>query len=225
MNAIEQARQVARQSRDVPLNQSEAYLEKAEVILLEHLKLHMTDTDAWLLLARIECNSPLYDHARITHYAAHVLSYDPTNAYALLLIAYADYYLHGRIEPDTFSKLCLAKNDNPEIMAMIEVAKARYFYFFDKNKYEQALEKSVAYSNNQRINCSELGIIYLNQGKTQEGKTLIEHAIKSVKHTFPSEGTKYDPASIEALLAEFYSGTTISDDGYAHLKSILKKFS
>lgn len=220
---LEQARNIARQSQEVPLGQREKYLEQAEAILLEYLKDHMADTEAWLLLTKIECNSPLYDHDRITHYADHVLSYDPGNAYALLFLAYANYYLHGEVEADTYSKLCLAKNDDLEIMAMIELAKARYFESFDKKKYEQALEKSVTYSNNQRINCSELGIIYLNQGKIKEGKVLIEQAIKNVKRIFPSEDTKYDPTSIEDLLAEFYTGTTISDDAYATLKSIVAK--
>ena len=213
MNAIEQARQVACQSEEAPLNQREAYLERAETILLEYLKDHMTDTDAWLLLTRIECNSESHD--RITHYAGHVLSYDPTNAYALLFLAYADYYLHGEIEPDTFSKLCLAKNDDPEIMAMIELAKARYFYSFDKKKYQEMLEKSVAYSSNQQKNCSELGIVYWNQGKKKEGLHLIKKGVANAKAS-----DYWDSSEMECWLNYYYKGTQVTQSQYDYLLSL-----
>jgi len=212
---LEQAKNMAHQSDIVPLNQSEEYLEKAETILLEYLKNHLTDTDAWLLLTRIECNSPFDDHDRITHYAGHVLSYDPTNAYALLFLAYADYYLHGEIEADTFSKLCLAKNDDPEIMAMIEVAKARYFESFNKTKYEQALQKSVDYSLNQQTNCTALGIIYWNQGKKKEGLYLIKKGIANTKVS-----DYWDSSEMECWLNYYYKGTQVTQSQYDHLLSL-----
>ena len=220
MNVLEQAREIARRKYQNYQEKNDNF-EQVETILLEHLKTHAKDTDAWLLLTRIECNAPLYDYDRIAHYIGHVLSYDPTNAYALLFLAYADYYLHGQIDADTYTRLCLAKNDNSEIMAMIEVAKARYFESFNEKKYQEALEKSVHYSLKQRINCSNLGILYFNQGKIQEGKDLIQQALKNVKEVFPSDNVTYDPTSIEGLLDEFYAGTIISEGAYAHLKSIV----
>jgi hypothetical protein len=55
---IIEAIELARTSRKVPKNQKSSYLDKAGDVLLSYLKNNLKDTAAWLLLLRIECNSP-----------------------------------------------------------------------------------------------------------------------------------------------------------------------
>jgi len=220
---LEQAREIARKSRKVPSDQSEQYLIQAEDLLLEYLKDHSKDTEAWLLLTRIECNSTLYDYDRIAQYTNNILSYDPSNAYASLFLSYADYYLHER-KVDTYNKLCLAQNDNLEIMAMIEVAKARYFEDNDSEKCELALKKSIEYSSTQVINFCMLGQLYIKQGNIAEGKKLIESGLSNVRRiASPENCHEYDPVSIQGFLNEFFAGTTTNFVQYAVLSAELEQ--
>src|SRR5690242_11578567 len=123
----------------------ESNFEQAQNMLMEYLKSNMQDTQAWLLLVRIECNSPFDDYDRIVHYAEHILSYDPSNAYAALFLSYAEYYMRGSLDDNLGYKLNMAYNSDPEIKSMIELAKARHFEYRDAIKYEQALQKSIEY--------------------------------------------------------------------------------
>jgi len=209
--------QILEKAKIIARHGGEKHLEQAENILLEYLKDHMTDTNAWLLLTTIECNPPLYDYDRITHYAGHVLSYDPANAYALLFLAFADHYLHGAIKAETYDKLCLGKSDDPETMAMIEVAKSRYFEYSNVKKYEEALKKSIEYSQSQQINLSKLGALYIEQGKIEEGKSLIKQAINNVKST----NQNCDPTSMEGWYNYYYKGIEVISWTYNYLTSLL----
>lgn len=191
--------------------------EQVEEILLGYLEKYPKDTDAWLLLLRIECNSPLFDEDRIIKYANNVLSYDPNNVYALLFLVYAYYFLIGEISFEIYQKLCLVHNEDPEAMAMIELAKAFYYKNINIDKYECALKKSSMYSMNQQQNLTMLGSLYLKQGKIKEGKMLIEQAIKNVKKI----DSPYDPASLEDFFDEVYKGTNISSLAYNELKSLI----
>jgi hypothetical protein len=202
---LEQAKKIARKSRKAPSDQSEQYLMQAEDLLLEYLKDHSKDTEAWLLLTMIECNPPLYDYDRIAQYTHHILSYDPSNAYASLFLSYADYYLHGQIKVDTYNKLCLAKDNDPEIMAMIEVAKARYFESNDAEKCELALKKSIEYSSTQVTNFRMLGELYIKQGKLEKGKQLVEYGLSNDDKVVPAN-YEYDPVSIQGFFEEFFAG-------------------
>ncbi len=198
--------------------------EAAKNFLLNYLLENPTASDAWLLLAILECNST-EDSEKITEYANNILVYDTSNAYALLFLAYAKYYyLRSQIDEETYKKLCFAKSDDPELMAMIEVAKARYFE--DKNdieNYEKSLQKSIAYSSNQQMNFSMLGILYLNQGQFEAGKTLIKKGLMNVKKISASENIDaYDPVNIITFFDEFYAGTIIRDTRYSQLKSLIQ---
>jgi len=130
-----------------------AYIE-AEEILLHYLESNRNDIEGWLLLTRIEWNSPLQDPFRIIEYTNNIFALEPLHPYALLFVAEAYYAFLGEIDSVTLEKLHQINVEDGEIMAMIEIAKARYFEHKDKHQYQQALERSVQYSMNQQINCS-----------------------------------------------------------------------
>lgn len=205
---LEEAKKIARQSRIVSREQKIEHLEKAEKILINYLKDHPQDTQAWLLLIKIECNPPFDDYDRIVHYANHILSYDFSNAYALLFLSYADYNMMGNSDENLYSRLCMAHNDNAEIMSMIEIAKARYFETRDPVKYEEALKKSIKYCPKYVENFFLLGNLYIQQGKKTEGNFLIEQGVKNITEAVtPETACNYDPTSIDEFLAEFFAGT------------------
>lgn len=199
---LEQARALARPGK-------EADLASAQELLMNHLVVNPYDTDAWLLLTRIECNSPFDDADRITHYAEHVLSYDPSNAYALLFLAYADYCMRGSSNNDLYDKLCMAKSDDIIIKSMIEIAKAQYFEFRDHKKCEEALKKSIQYCPTHVINFRMLGQLYIRQGNSAEGKLLIEQGTQNFKNFFKHHNIETwgaDCTSIMGHLYEFFAG-------------------
>jgi hypothetical protein len=173
---LAQAQAIAKSGEDVDL-------EYAQQILMDHLITHPQDTDAWLLLIRIECNTPFDDPERIMHYVQHVLSYDPSNAYALLYWSYADYFLMGNLNNELYDNLCMAQSDDIEIMSMIEVAKARYFQHRDPRKYEEALKKSIEYCSTHVTNCRKLGRLYIRQGRIQEGEFLVDQSLQNSENT------------------------------------------
>lgn len=187
----------------------EANLQKAEDMLMDYLITQPKDTYAWLLLTRIECNSPFEDADRIKHYAEHVLTYDPENPYALLFLSYADYYLRGSSDETLYSKLLRAKSDNSQILSMIEIAKAYYWEDRDPQKFEDALKSSIKHCSSYVTNYTELGKLYIKQGKKTEGKKLIRIGLSNIKKEITPENLDepYDPTSIPNLLAEFFSGT------------------
>ncbi|MCX5925491.1 MAG: hypothetical protein NT124_04345 [Candidatus Dependentiae bacterium] len=204
---LEQARAIARPGK-------ESDLEQAQRVLMDHLTINQCDTDAWLLLIRIECNIPFDDPERIIHYAQHILLYDSSNAYALLFWSYADHYLMGNSDDDLYDKLRMAHSDNREIMSMIELAKARYFDGRDSKECEQALKRSIEYCSTHAMNFHMLGKLYVKQGKDQEGKLLIEHGLQNIQRIRRCQEVDewvLDCTNIQGLFDEFFSGISTND--------------
>jgi tetratricopeptide (TPR) repeat protein len=198
---------------------SEQSLLEAEDILLNFLKKNPQDTQAWLLLARIEWNVPLEDPERIMEYANNVLTYDPSNPYALLFLAQTYHTFLGGISDDVFRQLCSVQSDDFEILAMIELAKSRYFKHRDIKQHKKMLENSVRYSYTQQLNCTELGLLYFQEGDFEAAKPLIAQAIKNVK----TVDARWDKSSIDCWCDYYYKGTQITQWQYDDLLHILKQ--
>lgn len=198
-------------------------LDKAQEILLNYLKNSPKDTDAWLLLLRLEYSGN-EDPEKMAKYANQILAYDPENAAALLFLSFTDYYSFGSTDNTLYSKLIKAKASDYEMLAMLEIAKARYFKKRDIAKYEACLKQSIRYSSSQRINYCMLGELYIKQKKDYkqilEGAELIKRGLSNVK-LIGDETTPYDPTSVSDFFAEFFSGTIIGIVEYEILKKII----
>ncbi len=182
--------------------------EAAQALLMEYLKTHPQNTQAWLLLATIESNPPLEDAERIAHYAQHILSYDPLNIYALLLCVYADCYGFGRSNVELYQKLCKLPIKNKKLMAMLEVAKAFYLEYTNQKEYENVLKKSIEYHpliSNLRM----LGNLYMEQGKTAEAQFFLnelEKRRKNLEAQWKKKSKTSMYSSLNYLLNEFLAG-------------------
>jgi len=208
-------------AKDTARIDDEKHLVEAEKILLDYLKEHKDDSDSWLLLARIEWNSPLEDPDRILEYLDSIFTRDPTHPYALLFLAQTYHTFLGGINDDIFTQLCHICSPDQEVMAMVEVAKARYFKHRDTIKYQEALECSVKYSRKQQINCSSLGILYCQQGDLKKGRALVKQAVENIK----AVDAKWDEVSIEYWFNYYYKGTEISQWMYDDLLKLLEQAS
>jgi hypothetical protein len=209
---------IARLKALVHQKTEKAYIE-AEEILLHYLESNRNDIKGWLLLTRIEWNSPLQDPFRIIEYTNKIFALEPLHPYALLFVAEAYDAFLGEIDSAILEKLYKVSVEDGETMAMIEVAKSRHFYKRDNEKYQKALERSVQYSMNQQINCSDLGVIYFNQGKKELGKSLIKRAISNVKNV----DKDWDPFSMECWFDYYYKGIELPALQYGWLLDLLAK--
>ena len=220
---LEEAKKIARHSKLVPLEQKEKYLEHAQEVIINYLYDHQHDIEGWLLLARLECNSPFYDHDRIADCVNHILLYDPFNAYSLLFWSYADYYLKGNLDQDLYNKLCMTHDENPKIMSMIELAKARFLKLKDSNKHEEALKKSIDYAPEFVTHFGMLGRFYIEQGNVMDGVDLIKRGLANIKTIVNSHESHFeiDPANIEQFLDEFFAGTIMSIVVFEQLEILL----
>jgi len=182
--------------------------EAAQALLMEYLKLHPQNTQAWLLLATIESNPPLEDAERIAHYAQHILFYDPLNIYALLLWVYADCYGFGRSNTELYQKLCKLAVKDKKLMAMIEIAKAFYLEYTDQEKYEKTLQKSIEYFP-LLSNLRKLGDLYTKQGKLPEAQFFlneVKERCKILEPQWQKESKTLMYTSLSYLLNEFLAG-------------------
>lgn len=196
------------QARLIANNDTEKDLERAEAMLIEYLKVNPEDTDAWLMLIMIEWTPPLEDSERIIQWANNILAYDPVNARGLLVLAEAYVAFRGGINATIYKQLSNACSNDSNLMAMIEVAKAKYLERQEgaEKEYEDVLIKSINYGPLQERNHSMLGEFYLKQGKVDEGKKLIKKAEENSERARILHKYSYDVTSLTNFLNEFYTG-------------------
>lgn len=192
-------------ARSIALKGGEKRLELAEEVLLDYLQAYPQDTHAWLLLAMIEWTPPLEDFDRIITWTKNILSYDPTNVYALLLLAEVYQAFRGGVTDEIYEQLCKAQTNDRHLMAMVEVAKSYYFEVTgNQQELEKALRRSIEYGPHHVTNHRELGHLLIKQGKIEEGEKLIRKAEENGKK-FGSHDED-DPTSIMDFLNTYYAG-------------------
>jgi tetratricopeptide (TPR) repeat protein len=198
---VEKAKNLVNLSIGVSFKEEVRYLEQAQDLLLEHLEIYHDDIDAWLLLTRLECNAPFYDPERIIKYTGAVLSYDKGNIYALLLLAYSDYYIIGSADDELVEKLSQAKSGDRSLLSLIEIAKARSWETRNKEEYEKCLLKSIELCKTHVANYAMLGELYIKQGRYSEGVQLAKQSI--VNENREDVGGN-SPADMDYLLEYFF---------------------
>lgn len=222
---LEKAIRLAEMSMAVSSDEGQDCLIQAQDILLEHLEANPRDTDAWLLLAQLECNPPFYDPERIAQYAESVLSYDKGNVYALLFLSYADYYLLGGLNDGLIDKLSLAKSTEQSLLSLIEVAKARFWEYRNNIEYEKCLLRSIELCNTYVKNYEMLGRFYIKQGKYKDGVLLLKQALSNLERIFtPYNTVPISPVSIKSFLDEFFTGMVMNYMIHNDLCALVKEY-
>ena len=199
---------------------------KIEQVLEDHLKKNINDSENWIRLA-IFLSKPLFGYAdKAIIYLKELLIREPNNARALLVLAEISF-TSGITDEDTINQLSSIKVQDNALMSMLEYMKT-YQYDLDFQKKEEYLTNSVRLYSGLVKNNQELGEIYLSQGKTKEGCSLIRQAIKNVTCIFPFKnpyiGRGFYITSVDQYLSEFITGTSMSDSNFKELGELYLKY-
>ncbi|MCL5875207.1 MAG: hypothetical protein M1114_01920 [Candidatus Dependentiae bacterium] len=179
----------------------------------QYLEEYPQDTDICIKLALAVYTSPFCDDLRAMECMNAILSYDPLNPHALIILAYMESHWI-RITDATFEKLSLVQDEGNEIMSMIEFVKAWYYSEHNNRElYQKALENSVALWQSHVKNYVSLGWLYINQGKIEVGEKLKAIGLANVKVRSNIHNIKYfNITDINHFLDERIKGTRITTD-------------
>ena len=196
-----------------PRKYSNDVIKKIVGLCEPYLKQHPHDTDIWIQLALAVYVTSYADDIKAIECMNAILSYDPLNPYALIILAYIESHMFG-ITDATFEKLCSVKFEDNEIMSMIEYVKS-WYYSEHKNDefYQKVLENSVALCKKHVRNCVNLGGLYIEQGRIAEGKKLQDLARSNITEISNIHNIKYfNITDINHFLNERIKGTRTTTD-------------
>lgn len=231
-------------------NSDQKKQEEAHDLLSNYLQKNPYDTDIWFRLIMLYYS--WYDEAMVFLYINKVLSYEKNLekiAYCLLILAYIEEHhvyenMQGHISHELFNKLDNISVENKSTASMIEIAKAWYYKFFEKNElYEQSLQKSIEYDSTIARNYYDLGEYYINKKyRYKEGNDLIRKAIANVnrisvdsenfaklrgsltsheKKIYTDDFSDLDNTSVQQFFDERYKMLCISFVIYNNMRSYL----
>jgi len=148
-------------------------LEMIKNLINEYLAKNPEDTDIRLRLVRLEFTPPWKDPELLSKYLNEIFKYDPDNIYATLILACTQDVFWGKITDAVFKKLNNLSSKDPEILSMIELAKAWYYKCKDNNElYEKHLLSSIRYCNDHVLNYADLAYVYAKKGKKMKPQNL-----------------------------------------------------
>ena len=176
---------------------------EAEKLLEQALQNDPQNTDLLLKLAVLVQESPDFDLSipRLEK----ILSYDPDNALALLILAETNYHFCSQISKSLFDKLTSLTTGNVEIDSMLRYA-ATWFFTINPNDYEEEklLLESISICQSHVNNYEALAELYLRQERYSEAKRMFQNAIKNVIRVRAKDR---DMTNVQKFLAEYVSGT------------------
>lgn len=157
-----------------------------------------------------------------------ILSYEPTNAYALLTIA-SIQHAYPFIDDNVFERLCAFKTDDPQIQSMFEYMKSRYYSTKSisdkKNKImeEHHLKKSIELCDTFVWNRVKLSFIYIDRHEFSVARDLLIKALFNIK-SVSAEHDYWDFLSIDVYINELVTGIWINNIQYKHILAMLCNF-
>ena len=192
-----------------------------EKLLEQALNKDPHNIDLLLRLAILEQEVPLADHERSTSILENILKRDPSNAIALLLLSYVNYYcIPGILNESLFQKLISLKTGNKETDSMLKYA-ASWFYtdHTNNNNLEQLLKESIKTCQSHVYNYSKLAGLYLKQNRPTEAKLLVQKALKNVVKIYTDEDC-HDITNVQEFLGERIKGIYLTTINFQTLKKI-----
>jgi len=204
----------------------EYILETIKNLIDKYLKKNPEDTDARLRLVRLTYNPRWEDPELLVKYLNKIFKYDPDNIYATLILAYTEDIWGGGITDRVFEKLNNLSSENPEILSIIELAKAWYYEEKDdKELYEKHLLGSIGYCNKHVKNYKFLAYFYAQKGKNNESKQLARKAIHNVEVIYNKDYYSIidiDMTDVEDFINERFKGTHITESNLKSIYELLK---
>lgn len=224
---IKKIKVLTREFYALPEGKDEFTLLKIEKLLQEYLLFHPSDIEMWFRMAILEFTPPLRDYERITKYLNNILARDPHNAFAIILLSYAQLVFRGTVKEDIFEKLNSIQNQSNEVQSLIELAKS---WYYETNNNTTMQEKHLTNStllNDQSVyNYKSLASLYSEQGKIKKAISLLERAIDNVKVICNNQNTNCndDVTDLYLFFDTSIKQTHISDFSLKNMKDTLKKY-
>ncbi|MFA6066015.1 MAG: hypothetical protein WC707_02420 [Candidatus Babeliaceae bacterium] len=173
-----------------------APLEKAEKIIENYLKDNQHDTDMWFNLALVVNKTPLADFLETIDCVKMILSYDPQNAYAALLLTAMKKH-HMAVDDECLKILNAIKTNDLELLAMIEFAKSWCYEFNNNDNYWKHIKISIdLWKKHTAHFLSNISCNNKEQNLSERIKANLYVICDNI--TYP-----YDPLSVEYFLTEF----------------------
>jgi len=199
-------------------------LEEIKNLINEYLEKHPQDTDIRLRLVMLEYTPPWEDPEQLGKYLNDIFKYDPNNIYAILILADVENFFWGEITDLLFKRLSNLSSKDPEIMSMIELAKAWYFEEKGNDKlYEKHLLNSIKYCDKHVKNYRALANFYAEKGEKSKAKKFAKKAINNIKEIFTQGSSITDVTDVENFFNEFFKGTCTDKDNLDSLQELAKE--
>jgi len=196
--------------------------EKIENLIDKYLVKNPEDTDVRLRLVMLEYNPGWEDPELIGKYLNEIFKYDPDNIYAALILAVTQDIFRGKITDTVFEKLNNLSSEDPEILSMIELAKAWYYKCKNNNElYEKHLLSSISYYNKHVKNYKDLAHLYAQKGKKNEAKKFAKKALHNVQVVY-TRGSITDITDVEDFINERFKGTHITEPNLESIYELLE---
>lgn len=191
-------------------------IQEIDAILKNYLAQHTDDTDLWLRLALLHMNA-LWDtrddaQNKSISYIQTILSHDPHNRDAVLVLAFIEHSSYGEQRPFgqiselTFQALCNLTTEDREVLAMIEFAKSFYYEKKDEEKWVLHFLKSIDYCDSLVNNYLVLGRYYLKKREFEKGKKLLQKALDNIQGIYDVDVVHTDITDIHEFFNYYYKG-------------------
>jgi hypothetical protein len=212
--------QVIELSKD---DSTEAML-KMEALIEKELERNPHNIQLLLKFALLEQSVPFADHIKSTWILNVILTYEPNNQLALLILAGVNHYCgHAMDDKEIFEKLCSAETTNKEMASMLAYAASWYYEDIgDKEKLECILLKSIELCSRHVFNQKSLAKLYLKQNRLAEAKLLVQKAMTNVVKILKDDDW-WDYTDANNYTNEMIKGTHITRVVYSVLTDLLQE--
>ena len=225
---IEKIKNLSKIYYKIPYGQEACIVEKIKNLIDKYLKKNPADTDVRLRLVMLEYAPGWEDPEVLSKYLNEIFKYDPDNIYATLILACTQDVFWGKITDTVFEKLNNLSSENPEILSMIELAKAWYYKCKNNNDlYEKHLLSSISYCDKHVSNYRALAYLYTQKGKKNEAIQFTKKALHNVQVVFNDDyystnTTDLDITDVKKFINEFLKGTYITEPNLESIYELLK---
>ncbi|NBH20286.1 hypothetical protein D3Z55_23565 [Clostridiaceae bacterium] len=193
-------------------------VEAVEKILKKELMIAPMDLQLWIKLSLTELQFPFEDYESALACINEVKKFANDNIDILILEAGIKWHSFGFIEDDLFEQLIKVDVKDKQKMAIIYYLQSLYFHFNkDLNNEELVLIKSIRMFDKYVYPYIALGDIALIKSKNNESKLFYQKAISNVQKVYCGDDV-YDFTDIDTYIAEFITGTAISQINYEGIK-------
>jgi len=220
---IKKIKNLSKKYYKIPYGQKSHIFKKIKNLIDEYLTKNPADIDVRLRLVMLEYTLGWEDPELLGKYLNEIFKYDPDNIYAALILAYTQYLFLADVTDAIFEKLNNLSSKDPEILSMVELAKAWYYQCKDDDElYEKHLLNSIRYCNKHVSNYTDLAHLYTKKGEKNKVKKFAQKAIDNIRVLYTKDYPRTDVTDVEKFINEFFKGTHITEPNLESIYELLK---